>query len=386
MASKFIVAYHGKHLFNPAAFTVVLLGLVGVLHSNWWVGSSAMWPFVLVLGLVTLRKVRRVQVFAIFAAVSVVVTLLVGNSRGLSILQSLDLLLTASPLIFLGTIMLTEPATMPSKRTQQLMFAAIVGVLYAWQLDVQGFYVYPETALIIGNLYAFSVNARRRWQLQLVRKERISDQVYNYVFKPDAPVNFSPGQYMEWTLPLAKSDNRGNRRTFTIASSPAEGEVHLGVKFYSPASRFKQAMYSMKPGQTLFAGHVGGNFTLPNNSKQKLLFIAGGIGITPFRSMIQHLVDTNQTRDITLLYAVSNEVELAYRELLVRAQNYGVTVIELVGKDALNGSVIINNVPDLADRKVYISGPFNMVTAAKKMLRQLGVARRAVKTDFFCGY
>lgn len=385
MASKFMIAYHGKHIFNPAAFAAATLGLAGITYAGWWVGSGALWPFTLVLGLLIVRKLRKGHVFATFALVSIVVASVVGLQREVPVTEMLDLLITSSPLIFLGTIMLTEPSTMPPIKRQQIIFAALVATLYAGQIKIGNMYMYPELALLIGNVYAFAVSPKRRWQLTLSRVEQISDRLRNYVFTPDYPMQFAAGQYMDWTLPHAKMDDRGNRRTFTIASSPTEDEVYLGVKFYDPTSSYKRALHDMKPGDSMFAGQVAGSFLLPKDITEKLLFVAGGIGITPFRSMVQQMIDTNTVRDVVLVYAVSDSSELAYKQVFIQAAAKGMRIVPINGT-ALSAQLLTERVPDIASRRAYVSGPNAMVQSAKKQLTAAGVSRRRVVCDYFSGY
>ncbi|HQT83050.1 MAG TPA: FAD-dependent oxidoreductase, partial [Candidatus Paceibacterota bacterium] len=126
---------------------------------------------------------------------------------------------------------------------------------------------------------------------------------------------FRPGQYLEWTLGHRFSDNRGNRRFFTIASAPteADGMVRLGAKFYEPKSSFKRALGAMKLNDAISVSHLAGDFVLPKDKKKKLVFIAGGIGVTPFRSQVQHLMNTNDKRSVTLFYSNKTASEIAYK-------------------------------------------------------------------------
>src|SRR5947209_8310939 len=142
----------------------------------------------------------------------------------------------------------------------------------------------------------------------------------NFVFKPSHRLAFDPGQYMELTLAHQKPDSRGNRRFFTIASSPTEESLHLGVRFYSESSSFKRALYRIDSRTTIIAGQVAGDFTLPPDAGQKLVFMAGGVGITPFRSMLKYLLDEQQRRDIVLFYANRTADEIAYKDILSEAQ------------------------------------------------------------------
>jgi ferredoxin-NADP reductase len=202
---------------------------------------------------------------------------------------------------------------------------------------------------------------------------------------------------MEWTLAGVPYDSRGNRRTLTIASSPTESDVQIGLKYYQPASAYKATFARLKLGDSIYASQLAGNFTLDEDNG-KLVFIAGGIGITPFRSMIKYLHDKGMQRDIVLLYAVSKPEELAYhKEFLAAEQPIGLTYIPIVTKSGdnvpgvikakLNHQLIARLVPDYAERTFYVSGPDGMVDATKGyLLHTLHVPATHVKTDHFSGY
>ena len=395
-ASKFLITWHGKHIFNPAAFGAALLSLTGLQAVTWWVGSSAIWPFALILGLAVVYKIRRFPLFITFILVSSVLQYLISLQAHQPLITSMSHALLASPLIFLSTIMLTEPATMPPRRNTQILFAALIALLYvtAWKLGPVS--IYPEIAILLGNVFAFVVSPKLRVRLQLKEVQRISDRVYNYVFQPTRPLNFMPGQYMEWTLANVPYDSRGNRRTFTIASSPTESEVQLGLKYYEPASRYKTAFYEMKPGDYVYGSQIAGNFTIRGKEEQKLAFIAGGIGITPFRSMIKYLTDKNIKSDLSLLYIVSNPQEFAYVKEFMDAKKVGVKVIPIVTDMSCHVAGVVTAklsinllerlIPDYTERTFYISGSSPMVDTTKSYLKQLGVKRSHIKTDHFSGY
>lgn len=394
--SKFLLAPNGKHLFNPAALAATFMSLWGFLPTTWWIGSSIFWPFSLVLGLAIVRKMRRVPLFVAFVGVSIVLQFVVFVLHHQPLITDMKHALIASPLIFLSTIMLTEPATMPPRRNLQIVFAALVAVLYVMAWKIGPLIIYPEVALLIGNMFAYFVSPKFRVRMQLKEIQRISDQVYNYVFQPDRRFNFLPGQYMEWTLADVPYDSRGNRRTFTIASSPTEEDVQLGLKYYEPASTYKAKFYDLKPGDFVYASQLAGNFTLEGNEKKKLVFIAGGIGITPFRSMVKYLSDKNRTCDIVLLYMASNPDEFAYVREFNEAARVGVRTIPIVTRPGTQMPGVINAklgpelvtqvVPDYNERIFYISGPNVMVDATKAFLRDLGVPGKHVITDHFSGY
>jgi ferredoxin-NADP reductase/Na+-translocating ferredoxin:NAD+ oxidoreductase RnfD subunit len=394
-ASKFLISLRGKHVFNPAACAAAVLSLTGLQAVTWWIGSSVLWPFALLVGLAIIRKIRRFPLFLTFIVVSGALqyVLFIHDHQAIGIGMKHALL--ASPLIFLATFMLSEPATMPPRRNQQIVFAALVGVLYVTAFSLGPLVIYPEVALLVGNLFAFAISPKFRVRMELKEIQMISEKVYNYIFLPDRPLKFLPGQYMEWTLASVPYDSRGNRRTFTIASSPTEPEVHLGLKYFEPASTYKKVLYDLQPGDVMYGSQLAGNFTL-TSTDQRLAFIAGGIGITPFRSMVKYLTDMQISSDIVLLYVVGKAEEFAYVKELQEAASVGIRTIPVVTDLSYRSAGVVTNkltpeliaklVPDYAERLFYISGSNAIVDATQDYLRVLGVTKRRIKTDHFSGY
>jgi ferredoxin-NADP reductase len=395
-ASKFLVSWNGRHIFNPAALAAATLSLTGLQVTSWWIGSSIFWPLTLLLGLLVARKIRRLPMVFCFLLVSIGLQLVLFAQGHQPLASGMKHALLASPLIFLATIMLTEPATMPPRRNQQLLFAVLVAVLYVKAPELGPFIIYPEVALLFGNVFAFAVAPKFRVQLVLREVQKISDRVYTYTFQPEHHFAYLPGQYMEWTLPQVPYDSRGNRRTFTIASSPTEDTVQVGLKYYEPASMYKAAFEQLQPGDIVYGSQLAGSFTLNGNEQKKLAFIAGGIGITPFRSMITYLADSKIAADVILLYIVSDPAEFAYVADFRAAAASGIRTIPIVTDPArqmagtvntkLSPAVFKQLIPDYAERLFYISGPNAMVDSSLHQLRSLGIRRRHIKTDHFSGY
>jgi glycine betaine catabolism B len=125
---------------------------------------------------------------------------------------------------------------------------------------------------------------------------------------------------------------------------------------------------------------------LPKDPNKKLLFIAGGIGVTPFRSMIKELVLRKEERDITLFYFANSEEEVLYKDLWQEAFNYGVKVIPFTNREKLDEVLLKKHAPDFKQRYFYLSGPPFMVRAYVKVLRELNISRRNIYTDYFSGY
>src|SRR3989344_4148725 len=402
MASKYILAIRKKHLFNPAAAGAVLGGLIGVGSSSWWVSELSMLPVVTVLGFLIVRKVRRFKMFFTFVVASLIAgiaySMVTGELTKISFGELIIQRLTVWPLIFFGTIMFTEPLTTPPGKKWRLLYAVIVGGLFGAQVRLGSLYLTSEMALVVGNLFSFLVSFKKRLLLQLKNQQLLAPKIFEFIFTADRSFNFLPGQYLEWTLVHAPADNRGDRRYFTIASSPTEPDLRIAVKITDKSSSYKKTLVNLKPGDRLVAGQLYGDFTLPNDFEKKLVFIAGRLGITPFRSMVKYIIDTKQTRDVVLFYASSDANEFVYRELFEEAKKYGLKTVYVVTNPngispavpvkvgPIDRAMIEAEVADYQKRTYYLSGPPGMVNAYKKLLRSLRISRRQIKTDYFPGY
>ena len=154
----------------------------------------------------------------------------------------------------------------------------------------------------------------------------------------------------------------------------------------------------MKLGDTIIASQLAGDFTLPRNRKTKLAFIIGGIGVTPFRSMVKYLLDKKEMRPIVIFYSNKIEPDIVYKEIFDEAERqlgiktiYTLTDIQLVpldwneGKGYISEKMIMEAMPDYKERMFYISGPHGMVVDFKKILKEINVKNSRIRTDFFPG-
>jgi len=394
MLSKYLIAPMRRHIFNPAAFAAFVLGVANFGFATWWVATPIMFPATVILGFLVVRKIRRFSMFFAFLAIALLRSFMVGGFELL--LQDL----VSWPLIFLGTIMLTEPFTMPPKRGMQVIYGLGVGLLSVVPFTYGIIYGTPELSLLIGNIFSYIVSFRRRIMFSLESKREISKGTFEWNFLPGKAFAHIPGQYLEWTLAHDNSDSRGVRRYFTISSAPHEHSVKIGVRTAGDqSSSFKKALLAMPEGGHIVAGQLAGDFVLPKNPSEKLAFIAGGIGVTPFRSMISHLLFTKERRDIVFFYTVKAPDEIAYMDIWEQAEKeLGIRVFFVITDPAsvpqdwhgqsgfINEAMLAGTSPDFKDRKFYLSGPNAMVESYKKMLRKGGVSSRAIITDYFPGF
>ncbi len=399
MSSKYIFAIGKKHLFNPAALAVMLTAVFLNESASWWVGNIAMLPFVLMGGILIVRKTRRFSlIFSFFITLILVVSGLTLFNGG-NAFMTLQKTITVSPILFFAFVMLTEPLTIPPTKILQITYGAFVGFLFAPQIHIGSFYTTPESALVIGNIFSYLVSPKKKLILSLKNRIQLAPDIFNFTFSSGQKLSFSPGQYLEWTLAHSNPDNRGIRRYFTIASSPTEQELMIGVKFYEKSSSFKKALLLMQQNDEIVASNLRGEFTLPKDPNKKFVFIAGGIGITPFRSMIKYLLDTDQTRSIVLLYSNKFISDIVYKDVFDLAQKqFGLKIIYTLTevnnippnwnsyRGFINKDIIEKEIPDYKERYFYLSGPNSMVSAFQVTLKKMGITNDHIKTDFFPGF
>ena len=390
--SKYVITWRGRHVFNPAALAAVVIGFTGLGAASWWVATPLLTPIVLFVVLMSLYQSKRYWIVGIFLAITIPVLLVEFLMFGATFGESLWLLMSW-PILFLAGIMLTEPLTLPPRRWQMYTVAAVTAVAFLIPLKIGAFQMTPALALIIGNIVAAIFAGRYALNLKLARRRHLTPTTDEFIFETEKPFVYEPGQYMELMIAHKRADFRGVRRRFSITSRPNTKQVSFGVKFYEPSSSLKRTLRTLDEGARVHGTVVAGDFVLPKATSRALLFVAGGIGITPFVSHVRALQESS--RDITLVYAVSSEQEIAYKDELVTA---GIAVIIVAPKkpnELPKGWVYSEGaridyeqlgelIPDIHHRWAYISGPIPFVQFGKKQLRKLGA--RGVKTDYFAGY
>ncbi len=232
--------------------------------------------------------------------------------------------------------------------------------------------------------------------LPFLRKEQIANNIFSFYFKrlEDTP-DFLPGQYIRLTLPHTNSDERGTSRYFTIASSPLQKEIIITTRI--ERSSFKKTLLNLTKGTTVkFFGPMG-NFLLPENNLIPCVFIAGGISITPYHSMINYAHEKNFSLPITLFVTFStiNEV-IYYKELTLIAQkNPHIKIIYSVSKanslwtgeqGRISEELIKKYVQDVSKPIFYLVGSSKMIETIKEILIRMNIHDERIKIEEFTGY
>ena len=396
--TKYLLAWRGRHIFNPAAAGVALIAVAQLDGAVWWVATGALLPLVAIGAVLVLYRTRRLTMSAIFLVVSATAVVVRLASAGQPVTDALSTAVVSYPIVFFAGFMLSEPLTLPPRRWQQYTLAVVVGLLFSLPFVFGPVILSFEAALLIGNALAFLVSRRRGIRLELLDTRRLTPTSWELRFRPEHPVGFRPGQYMELTVPHARQDQRGSRRIFSIASAPpsggnSEGSISFALRVTQPASSFKRALVALQPGARVRATSVGGDFLLPRDPAAPVLLIASGIGITPFLSHLEHDRDVDRDRDAVVVYQVGSVAELAFTDRLGDAPVLLVCPEpppdlplswRWIGPGPITADLLRDEVPGAATRTAYVSGAPAFIESVRGALRMTGVRRMV--TDYFSGY
>jgi len=395
IASKYVVKYRNAHLVNPVALAAVLSGLLGLAYASWWVGTAWFAPVLVIGGLLVVLKIRRLPLVLAGILASVLMVFVYAVLRDSVSVTMFNGLLLASPLWFFMTIMVTEPLSTPAGKRAQIMYGAFIGLLSQIPFSIGPLFNSPELALVIANLLVWPMTMRGRLKLTCLQVEEIARNTFAYTFKPSFPVRFQAGQYLEWALPHQSPDGRGTRRYFTVASSPTKKNLRLVVKMQEHGSSYKKRLQAFGRGDTIQAAQLAGDFVLPKDIRnKKFVFVAGGIGITPFLSQLEYLKDTKQKIDAVLFYCNNTKEDITYAVKLKDYESIGLQTVHVLTEPTADWSgeigylgvhMLRHYLPDLTDRLVYLSGPPGMIGTYQKLFTQCGVPVKHIKTDYFPG-
>jgi ferredoxin-NADP reductase len=232
-------------------------------------------------------------------------------------------------------------------------------------------------------------------KLQFVHAMHEAENVESFYFIAQPKFAFTAGQYLMCDLPHADVDERGTERAFTVASAPSEPLLRLTTRFSQQSSSFKKALRELAPGSVIEADGPFGNFVY-NDDGRPAVFIAGGIGITPFRSMLGDLESLGHRRSITLLYSNSTP-DIAFRGFFDDLAAYwpemrAVYTITRASSEwqgtraRIDAHLIREHVADAHAATFYVCGPSPMVAGIRTTLAELGVDPGRVVFETFPGY
>lgn len=236
-------------------------------------------------------------------------------------------------------------------------------------------------------------------RIRVKERRQETPDIWTFVFALDGQsYTYTAGQFAFFELDeLTDADPRGKRRHFTLSSSPTEdGIVQCTTQLRGSA--FKETLRTAPLGAGVNLEEAQGDFTLPDTWDAPLVFLGGGVGVTPFRSMLRYATDENLPYRITMLYSAASPEHLAFRREfeLMPQENPNLEIILTVTDTGahtwqgetgrIDAAKIERSVTDIANAMFYICGPPRMVEAMGQLLNGLKVSPERVRVERFSGY
>ncbi len=232
-------------------------------------------------------------------------------------------------------------------------------------------------------------------KLELTQKIKESKGTETFVFKPEKEVEYLPGQFFYITLPrLNYPDSRGATRHFTISSSPTENGVLKVTTRIRDESGYKQTLNKLPIGEIVEGEGPNGTFVLEEDVSTPNVFLAGGIGITPFRSMIKYISDKKLDIPVYLIYSNSNEEDVTFKKELDKISNESgnVKIKHIItSKEGRLDEIKLKEILkewglEIGKTNFWIVGPPPMVDAVEAILEGINVSSSSIRTEKFTGY
>lgn len=222
--------------------------------------------------------------------------------------------------------------------------------------------------------------------LTFIKKEKISKDVFIFYFnRKHIDFNFLAGQYIHIYLPVINERGRGNSRMFTITSSPLEKD-YIFIATKKGKSLFKKTLFNLKSHTSVkFYGPSGG-LVLDEIKKPSYVFLALGIGITPFRSIIKYVSQKNINIPIILFVSFSKKEDiLFYDELLnISKPNPRIKIVYTLNR--INEKLIKGKIKNINKHLYYIVGPSSALPDLEEVVSGMGVPSHKIFIEDFEGY
>ncbi|WP_028595388.1 FAD-dependent oxidoreductase [Paenibacillus assamensis] len=228
----------------------------------------------------------------------------------------------------------------------------------------------------------FSIFKKR--ELLFLDSQKESEDVYSFLFEKDKNLTWKAGQYGLFSITHRTTKNA--TKPFSIASAPTENIVKITTRIGDDPSDYKKALLELKPGMKVKMSGPVGTFQLDDDAPS--LLIAGGIGITPYRSILKQIEAERRAggKERELLYLDSTQSFIYKNELDELASRTSICVTYLDSKDDLHQEIDKFNDLYKNNGMYFIAGPKSMVDSLSSYLQNKQVSKRNIKKDSFYGY
>ncbi|OLS33878.1 FAD-dependent oxidoreductase [Bacillus sp. MRMR6] len=224
----------------------------------------------------------------------------------------------------------------------------------------------------------------KKRELLFIESYKESEGVYSFLFEKEKDLTWKAGQHGLFSITHRKIKN--HTRPFTLASAPKENSVKITMKINDNPSEFKKAMLELKQGMKVSMSGPVGSFYLKD--EVPTILIAGGIGITPYRSILKQIEAEGNGNDkpIQILYYDSNKSYIYKDELDGVAVNTSINITYINSRNDLHQEIDKFTSLNTNEGKYFIAGPKSMVNSISSYLQNNNISKRNIKKDSFFGY
>jgi ferredoxin-NADP reductase len=234
--------------------------------------------------------------------------------------------------------------------------------------------------------------------IKLIEKRSIARKSMEFTFAKPADFTFEPGQFVEINVEHpGEPEKKRSSRELSIVSAPHEDVLAFAMRMRG--SPFKRTLSKMETGDEVTIDGPFGAFLLQNDTSRPAVFLAGGVGIAPFLSMIRHAMHCGLPHEMYLFYSNHTKEDAPYLDELagISRENKNFTYIPTLTTGAameawkglagrITAEMIAGYISDFQMPIFYSAGSAAMVTAMKKLLNDAGVRDDNIRTEEFTGY
>lgn len=232
---------------------------------------------------------------------------------------------------------------------------------------------------------------------KLLHKKQVAEGTMEFILEKPKDLKYRAGQFFDIILEKSAPDAEKSsyQHGFSFVSAPYED--HLAAATRMRNSAFKRAIAALPENSAIKLDAVWGSFTLPKDESIPVVFLIGGIGVTPVRSMVAQATHDKTHHKMTLIYANRAPANAAFTEEFKQfaAKNANFTFVPVYDTKSndpgaehgmVDAAMVRRHVPDLTKPRFYLSGPQGMVRAMRTLLTEMGVDEDNIRTEEFDGY
>lgn len=211
--------------------------------------------------------------------------------------------------------------------------------------------------------------------------DHLSDEIYSFNLAKPLGFRYIAGQFAEISLAAADDQKPGNKRWFTLSSAPSEEILTFTTKIPTTKSDYKSLLGQLKPGDEVEISHPLGDFILPKLNTIPIVCLSGGMGCTPFRSILVEASYADKPINISLFSSFKSQKDVIFQDVFSGLGNR----YHLYVNQRLDMQDVLKAAPDIATTYFFLAGPEGFIMELSAQLDNAAVPKKHIFTDAFIG-